>query len=178
MNHKDDQKDAAIVEFELRSIGSEKERSVTLRFGGAVSGTLVGLAPDGAPLIDFPGNPTLAHLPARSCVRLDAKDVGREIVLLFDSGDPKQPVVMGLVQQLTGQASVATRAEIAPTTAPQEVELDGKNIELTAKETITLRCGDASITLNRDGKIVIRGMHVVSHAAGVNRIRGGSVQLN
>jgi hypothetical protein len=41
-----------------------------------------------------------------------------------------------------------------------------------------LRCGEASISLSRDGKVVIRGRHIVSHASGVNRIRGGSVELN
>jgi hypothetical protein len=51
-------------------------------------------------------------------------------------------------------------------------------VSITARESITLKCGDASITLNRDGKIVLRGAHVVSHASGVNRIRGGSVELN
>jgi hypothetical protein len=41
-----------------------------------------------------------------------------------------------------------------------------------------LRCGEGSITLTRDGKIVLRGKHIVTHASGVNRIRGGSVELN
>ena len=59
-----------------------------------------------------------------------------------------------------------------------EVTVDGKHVALSAHDSITLRCGDASITLNREGKIVIRGAHVVTHASGVNRIRGASVELN
>jgi hypothetical protein len=49
---------------------------------------------------------------------------------------------------------------------------------VSAKHELVLRCGRASITLDSDGKVTIRGTQVVSHASGVNLIRGGSVQLN
>lgn len=174
MKHTDDQhRGPDTSEIEQSDAGRRPERSLTLKFSGAVTGTLVGVKPGHPPIIDFPGNPTLAHLAARVCVQLAPPDVGKEVVLLFEDGDPSRPIIIGLIQP---QARDAGRTVSGG--AQQEVELDGKRIEFSASETITLRCGDASITLNSDGKIVIRGMHVISHAAGVNRIRGGSVQLN
>jgi hypothetical protein len=47
-----------------------------------------------------------------------------------------------------------------------------------AAEELVLRCGDASITLTRAGKIILRGTYLLSRSSGVNRIKGGSVQIN
>jgi hypothetical protein len=41
-----------------------------------------------------------------------------------------------------------------------------------------LHCGKASITLTRAGKVIIRGEYVLARSSGVNRIVGGSVQIN
>ena len=49
---------------------------------------------------------------------------------------------------------------------------------LEARQKITLRCGKASITLYPNGKIALRGVYIVSDAAGINRIAGGQVELN
>ncbi|HEY6876702.1 MAG TPA: hypothetical protein VI299_01735 [Polyangiales bacterium] len=67
-----------------------------------------------------------------------------------------------------------------PQQEPQRVEalVDGKRVVLDAQDEIVLRCGKASITLRRNGRIVIRGTHVETQSQGVNRIRGGSVQIN
>lgn len=53
-----------------------------------------------------------------------------------------------------------------------------ERLELTAEKEIVLRVGDASITLTRAGKIVLRGTYVLSRSSGVNKIKGGSVQIN
>ena len=131
---------------------------------GAVTGTLTGFTSSGEPLVDTSGDDGRRGLPARSCVALRRKDVGKKVVLAFEQGRSESPIILGLLQTQSDEAA--------------EVEVDGKTIVLTGEETIVLRCGEASITLNRDGKVVIRGQHVVTHASGVNRIRGGSVQLN
>jgi hypothetical protein len=41
-----------------------------------------------------------------------------------------------------------------------------------------LQCGKASITLTRAGKVLINGAYVSSRSSGVNRLKGGSIQLN
>lgn len=55
---------------------------------------------------------------------------------------------------------------------------DRKRVVLDADEEITVRCGEGSITIRKSGKILVKGVEIVSHARGANRIRGGSVQLN
>ncbi len=122
--------------------------------------TLVGFTETGAPLVSPVG--ARIHTSARSCVPLGVRDIGKQLVAVFND---ESPIVIGLIQPRTA-------------VMPVEVTADGRDVVVNAEESITLKCGDASITLNRDGKIVIRGRHVVTHASGVNRIRGGSVQLN
>ena len=53
-----------------------------------------------------------------------------------------------------------------------------KEVVIQARESLTLRVGDGSITIRADGKILIKGKDLVSHAQRANRIRGGSVAIN
>jgi hypothetical protein len=61
---------------------------------------------------------------------------------------------------------------------PLEALVDGKRVVLDAQDEIVLRCGSASITLRRNGRVVVRGTYVETRSQGVNRIKGGSVQIN
>lgn len=49
---------------------------------------------------------------------------------------------------------------------------------LRAEGRLKIVCGQASITLQEDGKILIDGVEVVSKAKGSNRIKGASVRIN
>lgn len=62
--------------------------------------------------------------------------------------------------------------------SPLELRIDGQRLLLEAREELELRCGDASLTLRRDGLVIVRGTDIVSHAKARNRIRGASVQIN
>jgi hypothetical protein len=53
-----------------------------------------------------------------------------------------------------------------------------KTLELAAAERVTIRCGDASIDLRADGKVLIKGDDVTVHAKGTQRIRAGNVAIN
>jgi len=146
---------------------------------------------DGVLLVDFHGNRS-GPLRARSTVAMDAATAieaalrRQEALLAFDCGDPSRPIVVGLVQAPlpTLIDLVLLDAPVTPLPSPsaQEEErtavLDGKRILLEGEDEVVLRCGEASITLRRNGKIVIRGAYVESHAAGTNRIKGGSVRIN
>lgn len=59
-----------------------------------------------------------------------------------------------------------------------EAAADGRRVEIKAENEIVLRCGESSITLTKSGKIILRGAYVLSRSTGVNRIQGGSVQIN
>jgi hypothetical protein len=132
------------------------------RIEGIVVGMLCGFDHSGLPCVDFPGN-RLGELPARSTVALSPEHNGREVALMFEAGDPKKPIVIGLIHH--------------PVPAP-EATADGERLVFTAEKEIELRCGKASITLTKAGKILIRGEYVLSRSSGVNRIKGGSVQIN
>ena len=147
--------------------------AITLRFGGAVVGTLVGLTAEGVARIDFPANPDNGHQTARSCVELNEADVGKSVVLQFDEGDYRKPIVLGVIL-LPGHS----RAEPAKPVEAVSVEADGKVVELVAAETLTLRCGNASITLTSDGKVLVKGAQIHTRSSGVNRIQGASVRIN
>jgi uncharacterized protein (DUF2345 family) len=63
-------------------------------------------------------------------------------------------------------------------TGKPEIIVDGNKLELSAADEITLRCGKSSITLNKNGKILIKGEHMLNRTAGSYKIKSGSIQLN
>jgi hypothetical protein len=87
---------------------------------------------------------------------------------MFENGDPTRPLVIGRL--LDPAAAVPVQ--------PAQVQLDDQCLELRAEREIVLRCGKASITLTRAGKVIIQGAYLSSRSSGVNRIKGGSVQIN
>lgn len=119
-------------------------------------------------LVDFPDNPG-PPTPARSVIALDRDTVAdaiankRGVLLTFERGRSELPIVVGLLQEPA---------------APEVVEVDGQRVVIDGKDEIVLRCGAASITLRRNGRVVIRGTYVETRSVGVNRIRGGSVLIN
>ncbi len=134
---------------------------------GPVLGKIVAVTE--MPLVDFPCNPRPKPLPARHICTLTPADVGREAVLMFENNDYLRPIILGVLQP---SGSSESHAE------PVHVTLDGEQVSLSAKNEIVLRCGKASITLTRAGKVLIRGAYLLSRSSGVNRIKGGSVQIN
>ncbi|HLL03346.1 MAG TPA: DUF6484 domain-containing protein [Myxococcaceae bacterium] len=142
-------------------------------------------SPSGALLVDFEGN-RLGPLPARTTVPLTPEQHQRAIisrqsvVLMFENGERSKPLILGLVQEVSASPLVDAILEELPTPERVEAIVDGKPriIEIEGEEEIVLRCGEASITLRRNGKILIRGSYVETRASGTNRIKGGSVQIN
>jgi len=138
---------------------------------GMLLGKVVGLDPSGLPLVAF----SVFHEPhcvlARSTCPIAQSEIGREVVLGFESDDASKPLVLGLLSSPSPEQ---------PQPKPQSVEvhLDGKQLTLSAQNEIVLRCGKASITLTRAGKVLINGEYLLSRSNGVNRIKGGSVQIN
>jgi hypothetical protein len=56
--------------------------------------------------------------------------------------------------------------------------IQGRRIEIEGADEVILRCGQASITLRRNGRVVMRGAYVESRSKGTNRIKGGTVLIN
>jgi hypothetical protein len=51
-------------------------------------------------------------------------------------------------------------------------------LTLEATESLTLKCGEASVDLRADGKVMVRGEDVLLRAKGTQRIRAGTVSIN
>lgn len=124
--------------------------------------TIVQLTREGQPVVEVDGQ----SVTAQATVEVGAQDVGRRAMISFLEGDPGQPVITGLFVEPSGPGR------------RRHVKIRADELDLAAASKITLECGKASITLHRDGKVIVRGTHVLSRASGVNRIRGGTVELN
>lgn len=131
---------------------------------GVHIGKLVGLSASGA-LVSIGQEHELAS--ARSTVELGEADIDRELVLVFENGDRRRPIILGCLQAL-GRASAGTL----------RVEADGERVVLSASEQVVLQCGESSITLTRSGKVLIRGHYIQSRATGLNAVKGGTIELN
>lgn len=135
------------------------------RIDGVVIGFFLGFD-SGVPLVVFPGNPQETAVAARSLTELASDEIGAEVALLFQDGDPGRPLIVGRVVEPARKAS-----------SPQIIR-DGERVCIIGEERIELRCGEATILMEKDGRITIRGTYVTSQASATNRIRGGSIDLN
>lgn len=151
-------------------------RSMSLGYSvgmpAATVGRLVGFTPAGRPLIRLPPPAPDPPLQARSACALAPADLGAAVVLAFENGDREKPIILGRIQPPAAPGVEGGAA------VPVEASLDGERVILTARKEIVLRCGKASITLTRAGKVLIRGAYLLSRSSGANRIKGGSVQIN
>lgn len=148
---------------------------------GAVIGTVNGWNDVGQPLVAAE-EISDQTFPARTVIVADDLQEGMQVVLLFECGDYKRPIIMGVpsqptstVQPVKGEATVQLPLLNGNGVAAQ---VDDDRMVLTAEREIVLRCGKASLTLTRAGKVLIRGAYVISRSSGVNCIKGGSVQIN
>jgi len=142
------------------------ERLAEARLPSVIVGRIAALQESGVPLVDFPGNASRKLVAAQALVQVTTADTGRNVALTFEDGDPSLPIIVGLFQT-------------PPTTTPQhEIKLDEESLVLSAKKEVVIRCGKSSITLTSSGKVLIQGEYILSRSSGVNKIRGGSIQLN
>jgi hypothetical protein len=116
----------------------------------------------------------VASGPGEELLACDVIDAGGPEPLVIAEGDAVLVVVpeggngRGVI---LGRVSATARKRESAKVPPDEIVLE-------ATKGLTLRVGEGSITLREDGKILIRGRDLVSHARRVNRIRGGSVAIN
>ena len=106
-----------------------------------------------------------------------SESLGREVLLVFDGGDPEKPVIVGLLEDPL-ETLISFKSSEERKEERNELLIDGKSVVIEAEEEIILRCGEGSITLRRDGKVVVRGTNLLSRSSGPNRIKGGSVSIN
>lgn len=145
-------------------------------------GRIVRMDESGCIFVDFPGNaggPIVARTTSSVKTQIFnlRNPTGREVLLAFENNNPGLPIIVdtmySLIEEITEPAASFIEAE-----EPQEVTIDGKRISFEAENEIVLKCGKASITLTKAGRVLIKGEYVLSHSSGENRIRGGAVSIN
>jgi hypothetical protein len=173
--------------------------SVVLGAGEVLIGRLEAIDETGSALVSLPHMPLFQQRIALTTIPILPQHIGRQVALMFTQGADPKPIITGLIYSPLQQVleSMLTNAEkgedldelvfaeplvksakATQSSAENSIYIDGKQLVLEGQEEVVLRCGEASITLNQNGKISIRGKYLLSRATGVNRILGGSVQVN
>jgi hypothetical protein len=145
-----------------RSLKTEAAAVAVAGPAEVVVGRLAGVCEDGAPLVDFAGNPADMPIRALATARYGGVACGTSVALMFVDGDRARPLAIGVV----------SLPEPEPTSALED------RLTLTAAREIVLQCGRASLVLTRAGKVLVRGAYVSLRSSGVQRITGASVQIN
>ena len=132
----------------------------------------------GFDLQDQPLVADLACLPgeivaARTIVSLRRKMIGNQLLIVFEDGDVQCPIILGVIQDPQHQAAAVSLGQ-----GPMNAKVDDERVEIVAEREIVLRCGDASITLTRAGKVIIKGNYILSRSTGYNKIKGAAIDIN
>ena len=151
-------------------------------FGGVTVGRIVQFNQQGQAIVDFPGN-EVGPLRARSILDRDhlpyAAHAAEQlrVLLAFENCDPTLPIIIGCVHETLAGPAPAEQAVFSKE-GPRELTIDGHRVTLEAREEIELRCGESSIILKKNGKIVVRGIDIVSRASRTNKVKGAIVAIN
>lgn len=140
---------------------------------------------------DLDDRPLLAGLTAcpgelvtaRTAVPLGRGMLGQQVVVLFEQGDPRLPIVMGVLGHKLRDEQVKTVGVAASEVASEAngevaVLADGVRQVIEAERELVLRCGEASITLTRAGKVIIEGNYILSRSRGHNKMKGAAIDIN
>lgn len=145
--------------IDLVTVYSEKAAKIE----GIVVGRITGFHRGGEPLIDYTMNNTGGPLLARTTVSLDTCHIGRDAAVMFERGDSRKPIIIGLMHNSNMNVETVD---------------DDKTTVISSDKEILIRCGEASIHLKKDGKIIIKGKDILSRARGNHDIKGGMINLN
>lgn len=88
---------------------------------------------------------------------------GDPVLVVAPSSAEDNGVILGLIGPYRPPASISSPAE---------------HLTVEASESLALKCGDGSIELRKDGKVLVKGKDIVSYASRVQRIKGGTVSIN
>jgi hypothetical protein len=158
--------------------------------GSLLIGKVTSINDNGNPLIAYNEATQVLPIEALTTVPLNDSSVGKDVAISFAQNQGGIPIVMGVIRRLLDDVisqqentmPLAADDEntnlLSAETGKPEIIVDGNKLELSAADEITLRCGKSSITLNKNGKILIKGEHMLNRTAGSYKIKSGSIQLN
>lgn len=180
--------------FEQTTSATESKSMVAP--GEIILGTITSIDALGQPMVDFSLNTVKESITAITTLALTSQHVSRQVALLFNQGELSQPIVIGLIHsplqaildnfQLEQESDSSIKdktaqnkhVELSGHLNTEDVCVDGNKITFEAQDEMVFKCGKSSITLTKSGKVLIRGKYLLNRSSGVNRIMGGSVQVN
>lgn len=136
---------------------------------GVVVGAVTEHLPNGKVGIAIPSLGIEATVATPVCAP-DALVPGSAAAVMFEQGDTARALIIGPM----ASGSVAAQQP----EPPREALIDRERVVIEAEQEIELRCGEAAIVLTRDGRILLRGAYISSHASATQRILGGAVHIN
>jgi hypothetical protein len=155
---------------------------ITKQIEGICVGKIVSIDENRQVFVDYAGN---SHGPVTarctSSVKLEslrnAKTSEQDVLLAFENNDPLRPIIIDTISYVKDENEQTDNIDLKVDEL-KDITVNSKKITFDAKDQIVLKCGQASITLTKAGKILVRGAYLLSRSTGVNRIKGGSVQIN
>jgi hypothetical protein len=176
-------KNVQIAQFRSRSADASEDAAPAA--GTTYIGHVVSILSDEEVGVALPG--VAGTLAARLAVPLSHARLHEVIasrqsaVIILDAS--RRAIVIGLLERVLPEEPPPAEAPAAAEPAPQspqvlEADVDGKRVRIVGGDEIVLECGNASITLRRNGRVIIRGTYVETDSAGTNRIKGAAVRIN
>ncbi len=98
----------------------------------------------------------------------------REVLLNFANGDADRPIIVALMADPLDDLVCLTPDQAQA----QDLKVDDETVLIEAHKEIVLKCGQSSILMRKDGKIVLKGIEIVSRAKAANKVKGASVHIN
>lgn len=159
-----------------RAIGVQQVRRLAIpsRVPTSIVGTLVGFDDGGQALVDYPNN---VNGPLHARTIMDATQApakGAKVLLAFENDDPELPIMLGVPSETPLPAANLHSSHAVG----DDVTFTVRRLVIDAGLEITLRCGQSSVVIRKDGTVVIRGTNLLSRSSGANRIKGATVRIN
>ena len=126
---------------------------------------------------DDPSGSVLALLTATAASRLSTAPIGVRLLLAWDEQEEVPIIVDVIVPAITAE-SHSPPAPQSVCMTPYQISTDGNAVTIEAEEELTLQCGRARMTLNRNGRIALRGDYLVSYSRGTIKLTGAVVHIN
>lgn len=96
---------------------------------------------------------------------------GQEVLVVFAHDNPDEPVIVGVMENIL-------ESMVAMEDGSAKVSADPGQVVIRAEKEVVLACGDSSISLTREGRVIVKGRNILSRASKSNKIKGPSVEIN
>jgi hypothetical protein len=89
--------------------------------------------------------------------------LGARVLVLLPAAGEERGCVLGLVGAYE---------------SPQPDVETPRTLHLEAQQRLELKCGESALTMDADGRVLLKGKDIVTRARRTQKIRGGTVHIN